>query len=216
MKGGKTTMTSALDPEVEYVVLCGTRGERIGYAPKSEVHHRSTPLHLAFSCYLFDEQGRFLVTWRASSKPTWPGVRTNSCCGHPGPDEVIPEAIARRLSDELGIAADGIRVELMLPEFAYEAVMPDGTRENELCPVYRATVADAPPMRPDPAEVDATTWIPWDTFVGEVDDDPTSVSPWCAQQVEQLRALGPDPLTWPVAEDSRLPEVAREARSDLS
>ncbi|WP_298182292.1 isopentenyl-diphosphate Delta-isomerase [Saccharomonospora sp.] len=199
-----------LDPEVEYVVLCGTRHERIGYAPKAEVHHESTPLHLAFSCYLFDADGNFLVTWRAKHKPTFPGVRTNSCCGHPGPGETIPEAITRRLTDELGIAADRIEIELVLPEFAYEATMPDGTRENEVCPVYRATVDTRPEPKPNPDEVHDTEWVPWDRFLAEVDADRTSVSPWCALQVEQLRALGPDPLAWPVAENQRLPEVARE------
>ncbi len=197
-----------LDPEVEYVVLCGTRHERIGYAPKAEVHHQSTPLHLAFSCYLFDADGNFLVTWRAKHKPTFPGVRTNSCCGHPGPGEIIPDAIARRLAEELGTTAD--RIELVLPEFRYEATMADGVRENEVCPVYRATVNTRPNVVPNPEEVDDTAWVPWRQFVAEVEADRTSVSPWCALQVDQLLALGPDPLSWPVSDDSRLPDAARE------
>ena len=200
-------MTATLDPDVEYVVLCGSRHERIGYAPKAEIHTDSTPLHLAFSCYLFDQEGNFLVTWRAKHKQTFPGVRTNSCCGHPGPDEIIPEAIERRFTDELGIAVD--RIELVLPEFRYEATM-DGVRENEVCPVYRATVAQRPEPAPNPDEVHDTVWIPWSDFVAEVEADSTSVLPWCALQVEQLKALGPDPLAWPVADDDRLPDAARE------
>ena len=34
------------------------------------------------------------------------------------------------------------------------------------------------------------------------------VSPWCAEQVPQLDALGPDPLAWPIADRTDLPPAA--------
>ncbi|HKS44850.1 MAG TPA: isopentenyl-diphosphate Delta-isomerase [Amycolatopsis sp.] len=201
-------MSSTLDPGVEYVVLCGPGHERVGYAPKAEVHHEKTPLHLAFSCYLFDSAGRFLVTRRARTKLTWPGVRTNSCCGHPGPAEPMAEAVARRLADELGVFAD--RIDLTLPAFQYRATMADGTQENEVCPVYRALIdGDVTPRR-NPVEVDEVSWVEWPRFVAEVLADPESVSPWCALQVSALDRLGHDPLAWPVAVDAELPPAARE------
>lgn len=203
-----TSTEESWDSDTEYVVLCGPNHERVGYAPKAEVHSRHTPLHLAFSCYLFDHSGRFLVTWRADTKRTWPGVRTNSCCGHPGPREPVGLAVARRLEFELGAAAESI--ELVLPEFQYRATMPDGIVENELCPVYRAVLAGGSRLRPDPDEVRETAWEQWLPFVTTVLDDPGSVSPWCALQVAELHRLGPDPLAWPVADAERLPPVARE------
>ena len=166
----------------EQVVLLDERGQPIGVADKATVHHAATPLHLAFSCYVFDDAGAVLVTRRALHKPTWPGAWTNSVCGHPGPGEDLRDAVRRRARDELGLRLTGIRI--ALPQFRYRAVMPDGTVENEICPVYLARTAD--PVRPEPAEVDDFTWVPWTEFRASVLDGSREVSPWCVEQVRLL------------------------------
>ena len=58
----------------ELVILLDDAGHEIGTAPKSEVHTTQTPLHRAFSCYLTDGEGNLLLSRRALSKLTWPGV----------------------------------------------------------------------------------------------------------------------------------------------
>ncbi|MET8144781.1 isopentenyl-diphosphate Delta-isomerase [Sphaerisporangium sp. NPDC005288] len=189
----------------EHVVLVNARGEAVGTAAKTVVHGADTPLHLAFSCYVFDGEGRVLLTRRASHKRTWPGVWTNSCCGHPLPGEPLAEAVGRRLSHELGLKADD--VELMLPGFAYRAVMRDGTVENEMCPVYRAVVSAEP--SPNPEEVGDARWMPWKEFTDDVMCGLLAISPWCGEQVPLLAALGSDPYTWPTADPADLPPAAR-------
>jgi isopentenyl-diphosphate Delta-isomerase len=162
-------------------VLLDDAGQPIGVADKTTVHGASTPRHLAFSCYGFDASGRLLVTRRASGKRTFPGVRTNTCCGHPAPGEDVAAAVRRRLDHELGLRAVDLR--LVLPDFAYRA-SAGGIEENELCPVYVCTVAGEPRPRPD--EVDAVEWWSWPEFVAAADSDAGELSPWARLQVPLL------------------------------
>jgi isopentenyl-diphosphate Delta-isomerase len=193
---------SAPDPPVERVVLLDEQGRATGTMPKAEVHHRDTPLHLAFSCYVTDGAGRVLLTQRSLTKPTWPGAWTNTCCGHPGPGEPLLHAVRRRLADELGLIVRDVRV--VLPGFRYRATMPDGTVENEMCPVLVARADATAALDPDPAEVASTEWVPWHDFRAAVLTGRRAVSPWCAQQVA---ALTPDPWSGAVV-PGRLPPAA--------
>ena len=137
------------------VVLLDPFGRPSGVAPKSTVHHERTPLHLAFSCYVVGADDRVLLTRRAASKPTWPSVWTNACCGHPRPGETLREAVQRHLRDELGVAPAAMA--LAVPDFTYRAVMANGTVEHEVCPVVVAMI-DAPVCLA-PNEADAQEWI---------------------------------------------------------
>jgi len=186
---------------VESVVLLDESGRAVGTMAKSDVHHRDTPLHLAFSCYVFDAEGRVLVTRRALDKPTFPGVWTNSCCGHPAPGEEIRDAVRRRVGEELGLVLADLR--LLLPRFRYRAVMDDGVTENEMCPVFVARTTDL--VRADPDEVDDVGWEPWSAFRSGVLDGTRPVSSWCREQVQELPA---DPLGAAEAAYDVLPPAA--------
>jgi geranylgeranyl diphosphate synthase type I len=180
------------DPFVEHVVLLDGRGRPRGTAAKATVHDGATPLHAAFSCYVVDADDRVLLTRRAASKRTWPGAWTNACCGHPQLGESLADAVRRRLRDELGVEAG--RIEVAIPDFAYRAVMDDGTVEHELCPVVVAELVGD--LTPDPDEVDAVSWVPWDELRHRARHEPSSLSPWSADQIGRLDALPGSPWTW--------------------
>lgn len=192
----------------ERVVLLDEAGRAAGTAPKAEVHHGATPLHLAFSCYVFDVAGRLLVTRRARHKRTFPGVWTNSFCGHPAPGEALPDAVRRRARQELGLALSDLR--LVLPRFRYRAEQ-GGVVENEMCPVFAARAPELP--APDPAEVDEIRHVDWRSFSALVGRGHwPGISPWCAEQVAALEVLGRDPARWTAADEALLPAAARVER----
>lgn len=184
----------------EQVVLLDATGQSIGTADKAAVHDADTPLHLAFSCYLFDGDGSVLVTRRAWDKRTFPGVRTNSCCGHPAPGEALADAVHRRVRDELGLELSGLK--LVLPRFQYRAEM-DSVVENEMCPVFVATASGS--LDPDPDEVAEAEWQPWAEFRAEVLEG-TDISSWCREQMQLLPA---NPMTASARPSEDLPPAAR-------
>ncbi|HEY4455203.1 MAG TPA: isopentenyl-diphosphate Delta-isomerase [Pseudonocardiaceae bacterium] len=193
------------DTVTEQVVLLTETGEPAGVTPKATVHTTDTPLHLAFSCYLFNTDGQLLLTQRALSKPTWPGVWTNSCCGHPAPGENLADAVHRRLQRELGITVD--EVTLVLPKFRYRAVMTNGMVENEMCPVFRAfTDTDVTPAQD---EVEAFQWVGWSGLVSDVLAGRRAISPWCLDQITELATFPADPRDWPIGDPADLPPAAR-------
>ncbi len=163
----------------ETVVLLADDGSVVGTAPKATVHTTETPLHLAFSCHVFDDAGRVLVTRRALGKKTWPGVWTNSFCGHPAPGEDMAQAIVRRAERELGLTLVDVRV--ALPEFRYRAVDASGIVENEICPVFTARASGE--LAPAADEVAEWAWLDPAELRAAVAAAPFAFSPWIGWQL---------------------------------
>jgi isopentenyl-diphosphate Delta-isomerase len=169
----------------ECVILVDEENRPIGTAPKAGVHHANTPLHRAFSCFVFNSRRELLLQQRAHHKVTWPGVWSNSCCGHPLPDEIDEDAVRRRLSDELGVT--DVVLQLALPDYRYRAQML-GVVENEFCPVWIGFSDVAP--KPNPDEVADVQSRPWTAFLSGVtaNTDPfyQALSPWCRAETRLL------------------------------
>lgn len=170
----------------ELVVLLDEDGRPRGTAPKASVHGAATPLHLAFSLHLRRPDGRILLTRRALTKRTWPGVWTNALCGHPGPGEEMDSAIRRRAGQELNLDAAAIGdLRVLSPTFRYRATDAGGVVENEICPVFLADYrgdADALPA-PEPAEVMDRAWVRWEDVAAAGTGAPFLLSPWLVAHV---------------------------------
>lgn len=172
--------------EREQVVLLDESGRATGAALKADVHSDQTPLHLAFSCYLVNDQGQLLLTRRALTKQTWPGVWTNSFCGHPMPGERFADALERRARDELG--AHIAEVESRLPDFRYRAVDASGVVEYEVCPVFTARLVGD--LSPEPTEVAEWVWVAPERVLEAIAVTPFVFSPWLSAQLPLLHEAG--------------------------
>lgn len=172
----------------ELVVLADAAGEPAGTALKSEVHTADTPLHFAFSAWLLDPDGRVLLTRRALSKKTWPGVWTNSFCGHPGPGETNEDAVARRSVEELGFAPGVVTdITVVVPEFRYRAVDSSGIVENEFCPVFVARLREGAQPAPQEDEIDSLAWVDPRDLIAAADAAPFAFSPWLVEELSDRR-----------------------------
>jgi isopentenyl-diphosphate delta-isomerase len=152
-----TTANSASNDVQEAIMLelVDEQGNTIGTAEKLSAHQAPGQLHRAFSVFLFDERGRLLVQRRALSKYHSPGVWSNTCCGHPYPNEAPFAAAARRTYEELGISPS------LLAEAGtvrYNHPDPDsGLVEQEFNHLFVGLVQAG--LEPDPDEIAETAFV---------------------------------------------------------
>jgi isopentenyl-diphosphate delta-isomerase len=163
-----------------YVVLVDENDVPIGIEKKEHVHSSITPLHRAFSLFLFQDNNELLLQQRSGTKKTWPLVWSNSCCGHPLPEESYHQAVIRRAKFELGIDLNRVQ---KISDYRY-CFSKDGIMENEICPIYAGFYSGK--ILPDSDEIAAVKWIGWDRWLEETRHHPNRYSPWC---VEETRIL---------------------------
>jgi isopentenyl-diphosphate delta-isomerase len=147
-----TTVTTTTEILLE---LVDEQGRTIGTAEKLSAHQAPGRLHRAFSVFLFDAEGRMLLQQRALGKYHSPGVWSNTCCGHPYPEEPPFVAAARRTAEELGAAP--VRME-QAGTVTYD--LPDeasGLVEKEYNHLFVGVSATA--FTPNPDEVAGTAFV---------------------------------------------------------
>ena len=171
----------------ELVVLVDEDNNEIGTAAKESVHSSHTPLHRGSSCFLFNSKKELLLTKRASTKKTFPGVWTNTVCGHPAPGESAVDAAKRRLERELGLKTYDVRDLKEVAPYRYRFTDAQGIVENEICPVL-VGYCDTDP-KPDQREVEGWRWIRWEEFLKEIKINPGVYSPWCREEAALITPL---------------------------
>lgn len=165
---------------LEFVVLVDEQDREIGTMLKSLVHHHSTPLHRAFSLYLFNSRGEVLIQQRKKEKITWGGFWSNSCCGHPRPEENREEAAKRRAKEELGIETRDIE---KMADYRYRFEY-NNVAENEICPIFTGSTEES--IRPNWKEIEEFRWLAWPVFLQDIKNNASLYSPWCKEQVQIL------------------------------
>lgn len=164
------------------VVLIDGKDNVLGFKEKFATHKIPVPLHRAISIVIFNkDRTKMLITKRASAKPTWGGVWSNSVCTHPYPDETYQKAAERRLVEELGFKTPLKE----LSSFTYEAKMDNGTwGEHELDHVFIGTHEGE--AKPDPKEISEYKWIRIEELERDIKKNPNIYTPWFKIILEKL------------------------------
>ena len=168
----------------EQVILVDERDREVGTREKLAAHENGGVLHRAFSVFLVDSRGRWLLQQRAAGKYHFPGLWTNACCSHPRPGENTADAAHRRLREELGL--DCPLTERF--QFIYKATSAaEGLTEHEFDHVFTGRCDGE--VRPDPAEVAAVRRVAPTELEREVRKHPERFTPWFKIAFERVRAL---------------------------
>ncbi len=168
-------------PATEWVQLVDAQDRPAGRAEKLDAHRRAL-LHRAFSVFVFDTAGRLLLQRRADGKYHSGGLWTNTCCGHPRPDEGLIDAAKRRMREEMGFdcALEPVgSLHYRLP------VIGDLT-EHEFDHLLCGWCETDP--QPDPQEVSAWRRITWPELIAEMAAAPDAFTPWLREILAHRRS----------------------------
>ena len=168
----------------EQVILVDADDREVGAMEKLAAHEHGGTRHRAFSVFIVDPQGRWLLQRRAAGKYHFPGLWTNACCSHPRPGEGTAAAAHRRLREELGF--DCPLAERF--QFEYKATSAaEGLTEHELDHVFTGEHAGA--VAPDPAEVGAVRWVELRALEAELRARPEAFTPWFRLALDRVKAV---------------------------
>ena len=150
----------------------------------------SSPLHRAFSLFVFNSKDELILQQRSDEKITFPGLWTNTCCSHPlhVEDEMVmagglgaKRAAQRRIHAELGVPAEQCPVDKIqyLTRILYAAPSSSKWGEHELD--YILFLRGDMDIKPNPNEVKDTIAIKRDNleeFLKSLEEQNVGITPW--------------------------------------
>jgi isopentenyl-diphosphate Delta-isomerase len=155
----------------ELLILVDEKDNQLGTMEKLEVHKKGL-LHRAFSVFIFNSEGKFLLQQRADEKYHSPGLWSNTCCSHPLSGETVANAVKRRLGQEMGMQTETT----FQFSFIYKKEFDNGLTEYEFDHVYFGKSDELP--HPDPAEVKNWKYISLPDLKDDILQNPDNYTEW--------------------------------------
>lgn len=167
----------------EQIILVNEKDLPIGVMGKLEAHQKGM-LHRAFSIFVKNKEGKFMLQERAKTKYHSGGLWTNTCCGHPREGEATPAAAHRRLREEMGF--DCSLEEVFV--FHYQTELDHGLQENEIDHVFVGTFDEEPHMNPE--EADNYAWMTRDEIEKDLAEHPEKYTYWFGVAMQKAKEGG--------------------------
>jgi len=195
------TQEALLDQD--HLILVNQNDDYIGSATKRAGHSRASidkdeMLHRAFSVFLFNSEGKLLLTQRSKEKILFPLRWTNTCCSHPliehmqddstieGKIRGIQRAAQVRMEYELGIPRTTFKEEEFVPlvRILYKAGLDETWGEYEMD--YVLFCHGDIELDPSENEVKECVYVTQEELINDYVNVPDRVlSPWFKLIVER-------------------------------
>jgi len=162
------------------VILVNKNNRKIGVEEKIKAH-REGRLHRAFSIFIFNSKGKLLIQQRAKIKYHSGGLWSNTCCGHPRPNETYLQAVHRRLKEEMGFDCE-LKKAFCLK---YNLYVKEGLIENEYNCIFTGKFDGIP--KPDSKEVMNYKWVSIKELKSDIIKNPDKYTAWLKKILKKIK-----------------------------
>ncbi|MFA9517595.1 NUDIX domain-containing protein [Halopenitus sp. H-Gu1] len=158
-----TTATDAADHEnaSQDVIAVDPDDTAQGTVNRLDAHTGDGIRHRAFTCLVFDGDGKLLLAQRAPDKRLWDTHWDGTVASHPVEGQTQTEATRLRLKEELGITPDQYQDLRVTDKFEYKRYYTNAGVEWEVCAVLKVTLNDVS-LDPDETEIGGMLWVDYD------------------------------------------------------
>ncbi|WP_311171728.1 NUDIX hydrolase [Halobellus ordinarius] len=158
---GGDAETEVHENALQDVIAVDTDDNRTGLANRLDAHTGDGVRHRAFTCLVFDGEGRILLAQRAPNKRLWDTHWDGTVASHPVEGQTQLDATRQRLEEELGITPDQYTKLRVTDKFEYKRYYENAGLEWEVCSVLKVTLDDTS-LSPDEDEIAGLLWADYE------------------------------------------------------
>jgi isopentenyl-diphosphate delta-isomerase len=143
------------------VIAVDADDEPQGLVNRLDAHTGDGIRHRAFTCLVFDGEGRILLAQRAPTKRLWDTHWDGTVASHPVEGQSQKDATRQRLEEELGVTPEQYNDLRVTDRFEYKRYYENAGLEWEVCAVLKVTLDDTA-LDPDEEEIAGMLWVDYD------------------------------------------------------